>query len=371
MIRRLYVHNFKCLVNFELDLAGRDSTLLLGRNGVGKSSIRESLRILQRIARGINRVGDLFHEELVTRFAAPGQAAAPIRFELEAELNGRQYSYHLVLERPEGFREYRVHSEILKCDQQDLFSRNQAQVSLQRQKNAANFQVDWHLVALPLIQEKSDQDPLFLFKRWLSRMVILAPYPPGMLSDSESETLLPEPDASNFAAWFSGLMAESPAAWSDLDRYLKEVLPDLADIKNPLVGRSTRSLEIQFQRDDQLVKLPFHALSDGEKCYFLAAVVLAAKKSYGPLFCFWDEADSHLSLSEVGQFLVSLRRAFQKGSQLVVTSHNPEAIRHFSEENTYVLQRRSHLEPAQVRQVSQLKFSGDLIDAMIENRLDP
>ncbi len=36
MIKRLYVDNYKCLVNFELPL--QDLTLLLGPNGVGKTS---------------------------------------------------------------------------------------------------------------------------------------------------------------------------------------------------------------------------------------------------------------------------------------------------------------------------------------------
>lgn len=369
MLRRLYVHNFKCLVNFELNLAGRDSTLLVGRNGTGKSSIRDALRILQRVARGTNRVGDLFQEELVSRISGTEAPHSPVRFELEVEVGKHLFSYQLALERPDGFREYRVQSEVLACDQQELFSRNEARVSLQGKQSPATFQVDWHLIALPIIQEKSDRDPLFLFKRWLARMIILTPHPSGMTSESNSETLLPEPDAGNFAAWFSGLMAESPSAWSDVERHLKDLLPDLVDIKNPLIGRTTRSLEVHFQRDERLLKLPFHALSDGEKCYFLAAVALAAKKSYGPLLCFWDEADSHLSLSEVGQFLLSLRRAFQAGSQLIIASQNPEALRHFSADNTLVLQRRSHLEPTQIRGLSHVQFSGDLVDALIENRL--
>ncbi len=82
----------------------------------------------------------------------------------------------------------------------------------------------------------------------------------------------------------------------------------------------------------------FQDLSDGEKCFFLCAVVLATNK-YRPLFCFWDEPDNYLSISEVGHFITSLRRSFKNknGGQILVTSHNPEAIRKFSNENTFVL----------------------------------
>jgi len=37
VIRRLYVHNFRCLENFELPISGRSSALLIGTNGSGKT----------------------------------------------------------------------------------------------------------------------------------------------------------------------------------------------------------------------------------------------------------------------------------------------------------------------------------------------
>src|SRR5207302_3283555 len=103
---------------------------------------------------------------------------------------------------------------------------------------------------------------------------------------------------------------------------------------NPFSGTDSRSLTIQFQQDKAVLSLPFRDLSDGEKCFFICAVTLAANESYGPIFCFWDEPDNYLSLSEVGHFVMTLRRSFQDGGQLLVTSHNPEAVRRFSDENT-------------------------------------
>jgi predicted ATPase len=59
MLQRLYVHNFRCLENFELNLKEMPSALLIGRNGSGKSTVAIALEILQSIGRGINRVGQL------------------------------------------------------------------------------------------------------------------------------------------------------------------------------------------------------------------------------------------------------------------------------------------------------------------------
>jgi predicted ATPase len=122
---------------------------------------------------------------------------------------------------------------------------------------------------------------------------------------------------------------------------------------------------VRFEKNHTNLTIEFQDLSDGEKCFFLCAVVLAANKYYGPLFCFWDEPDNYLSLSEVGHFVVALRRSFKNSGQLLATSHNEEAIRKFSSENTFLLDRKSHLEPTLIRSLSEVSISGDLIDNLI------
>nr|MDQ2732677.1 ATP-binding protein [Armatimonadota bacterium] len=111
-------------------------------------------------------------------------------------------------------------------------------------------------------------------------------------------------------------------------------------------------------------------LSDGEKCFFLCALVVASNCAYGPILCFWDEPDNYVSISEVGHFVMTLRRSFQSQGQLIVTSHNSEAIRHFSNENTFMLDRHSHLEPTLIRPLSDVQINGDLINALIRDDVE-
>ncbi|WP_290708068.1 MULTISPECIES: AAA family ATPase [Nostocales] len=120
-----------------------------------------------------------------------------------------------------------------------------------------------------------------------------------------------------------------------------------------------------YKKNNATLNVDFQDLSDGEKCFFLCAVVLAANKFYRLIFCFWDEPDNYLSLSEVGHFTKSLQRSFKNSGQILVTSHNPEAIREFSDENTFFLDRKSHLEPTLIRLLSEIPSSGDLINALI------
>jgi len=367
MLQRLYVHNFRCLENFELNLKDIPSALLIGKNGAGKSTIANALQVLQSIARGVNRMRALADEpdSLIgpTDFAR-GRADVPMRFEIEVFLKNRLYKYVLALDLPKGFRELRVAEEGLSVDGAALYTRKEAQVILHTSPREAQFSVDWHVVALPVIQEPSSGH-LHEFKTWLAQMVILAPIPASMTGISNGETLEPRRDGANFAEWFTGLLSRYPAAYTRVEQYLKQVLPDLLDFLNTPIGSDAKSMQVRFEENQASLLVDFNDLSDGEKCFFLGAVVMAANKAYGPLFRFWDEPDSYLSLSEVGHFAVALRSAFKAGGQILVTSHNPEMIRKFSNENTFLLDRKSHLEPTLIRLLNQVEPDGDLIEALI------
>jgi predicted ATPase len=368
MIRRLYIHNFRCLENFELPISGLSSVLLIGKNGSGTTAVGLALEVLQKVGRGTNQVKDLVKPKDLTR----GRAEVPMRFEIEVELDTKVYEYIIAFELPKDYIELRVREEKLSVDGKPVYSREMAQVQLSKtsQGKDAEVHIHWGLVALPIVQERSTKDPLFIFKQWLARMLILRPIPSLINGDSEQETLQPKLDVTDFGAWFSGLLAHTPAAYAEIDAYLKQVMPDLKDIKNPVIGTDSRSLIVQFSNGQASLPLPFEYLSDGEKCFMISALVLAATKAYDNVLCFWDEPDNYLALDEVGHFVVALRQSFQAGGQFIATSHNPEAIRRFSDENTLLLQRRNHLEPTMVGPLKNLQIHGDLISALIRGDVE-
>jgi energy-coupling factor transporter ATP-binding protein EcfA2 len=368
VIRRFYVHNFRCLENFELPVSGQPSVLLIGNNGAGKTTVSLALEILQKIARGTNRVGEL----VKPKDFFLGRADAPMRFEIEVELKTKIYGYSIAFEFPEGFKELRVLEEKLTVAGDPVFARDVAQVKLARKghEREASFLIDWHLVALPIIQQQSVNDPLFVLKQWLAHMLILGPIPNLISGDSKEETLAPTRQVKDFGAWFTGLLAHAPSAYTKIYEYLKQVMPDLKDIKNPLVGTDSRSLIVQFSTEQGSVNLSFEDLSDGEKCFMICALVLATSDAYAPVFCFWDEPDNYLAISEVGHFVMALRKAFQSGGQFIATSHNSEAIQSFSDENTLFLYRKNHLEPTIVRPINEIQVNGDLVGALVRGDVE-
>jgi predicted ATPase len=366
VISRLYIHNFRCLENFELPIPG-PSVLLVGKNGAGKSTVGSALEIFQKIARGTNRVGELVKPKDFTR----GRAIEPMRFEIEVDLYGRSYGYSIAFEYPEGFKELRVFEEKLTVGGSAVYSREVSKVHLKKNghEKEANFSIDWHLVALPIIQQQAENDPVNLFKRWLGQMLILRPMPSLITGHSQDQTLRPNAEVTDLGAWFAGLMSDAPSAYSRVFEYLKQVMPDLEDITNPSVGPDSRSLFIQYSNERGSLKLPFQDISDGEKCFVISALVLAANKSYGPLLCFWDEPDNYLAPEEVGHFVIALRKAFQSNGQFIATSHNTETIRRFSDENTLAFYRNSHLEPTIVRSLDKVQRSGDLVSSLVRGDL--
>lgn len=353
VIRRLYVHNFRCLENFELNLAGMPSVLLIGRNGSGKTAVALALEILQKIGRGTTQVRDLVGPKDFSR----DRSDVPMRFEIEAIVDSKVHVYSIAFELPQEGKELLVLDEKLEVDGGIVYTRDASEGALR---------VNRSLVALPIIQLRKYRPP-GAFKEWLGLAVILRPIPDLMPGEFKGETREPHPWCTNFSGWFAGVLGSRPSAYARLDEHLKQIMLDLGDIQR---SKDLRGLIVQFSNGQANMTLPFEDLSSGEKCFMICALLLAANHAYGPLLCFWDEPDNYLALDEVQHFIMALRSEFQKtGGQFIATSHNPEVIRAFSDETTLVLQRKSHLEPTVVRKLSDLHVHGDLVDAITRGDL--
>jgi len=270
----------------------------------------------------------------------------------------------IAFELPPGSKELRVFEESLAVSGSPIYTRERTEVHVTRagQGTEGAFNLDSQQTALPIIVPAS---PNHLFRDWLGHMQILRPLPALIKGDSDYETLVPNPDVTDFGAWFSGIQSEAPAAYTKIDKYLKQVMPDFQALTNPSIGRDARSLSVQFANEGGKRSMPFEDLSDGEKYFMICAVVLALEEVFIQPFCFWDEPDNYLAPDEIGHFVTALRKAFQSTGQFIATSHNIEAISQFSDENTLVLHRRNHLEPTTVRVLRDLNLNGDLATALL------
>ncbi len=167
------------------------------------------------------------------------------------------------------------------------------------------------------------------------------------------------------------MLGQKPAAYGVFASYVNTLVPDFSSIENVERGESGTQLIVKFERQNPQGSLAveFKALSDGEKCFFLSAYLLATNTVGWPVFCMWDEPDSHLSLSEVGQFVTGLRKMTNRSGQFIATTHHPETVRKFSDDTTFVLTRKTHLDPTVVKPLADFAFGGDLINALIRDEI--
>lgn len=347
MLKKIYAHNYRALQNFTLELDS-PSTLLIGKNGCGKSSVGKVLMIMRDIGRGEMEIDKFVGEKDFSFY----NAELPMRFELHAEVEGATYAYSLVLEMPHGFTRPRVKAESLKCGGQSVFERELGQIVFHRQegKSPLNFPLDWHRIGLPIIGDPARDTYIEKFRRYLGAMILISPIPAsiaGLSSGRQSWVL--NWNCENFSDWLATLLGVQPGIYSLMEASLKETMPDFSSFSNVACGGTGKNIQVVFRTGDRRIPLEFDSLSDGEKCMFVFAAVKAEVCSAGELghnrFVFWDEPDSFISPWEITALMRGMRKNFNNAGQLLATSHNEETMECFSPENIFRLSRASHLEP--------------------------
>ncbi|MDY7016223.1 MAG: AAA family ATPase, partial [Cyanobacteriota bacterium] len=124
MLKRIYIDNFRCLVNFELEV---DSiNLFLGLNGSGKSSVFDVLRKIQAWTNGKGNINNTFSVSDCTQW----QTSLIQSFELEIDSNGGRYKYELALEYEPQSAKFKIQNERLWFNGQPLLQFEQGEVQL-------------------------------------------------------------------------------------------------------------------------------------------------------------------------------------------------------------------------------------------------
>jgi predicted ATPase len=204
---------------------------------------------------------------------------------------------------------------------------------------------------------------------------VLAPVPGCFKRASKQETPYLEREAVNTLDWVRHQLAVYPALYTKIEEFMKLRMPDFANFKFESTGKDEKELVFKFSGDNfKSLELNFHQLSDGEKIYFLTATVLAAITNEESILCLWDEPDNYISLPELSHFITACRKAFENSmveSQLVMSSHNPRTINEYSEHNTLLVTRQSHLHPSRLERVVDKEYlSATFIDAYENGELD-
>ena len=341
MLQRLYVDNYKCLVNFDLRL--QHLSLLLGPNGVGKTSVLDVVFALRRLLDGSARItdADAFHPRTLTRWQK-GQLQV---FEIEVLLDPDRFTYRLEVEHDRSARRARIQLEkLVHQDDQGkgpLFEFEKGEVRLYRDdySSGPKYSYNWSESALARIMLGKDNQRLARFLDFVRKIMVCSLYPPIFSTESRSEAPLLQRDSRNFADWYRHVVQERPDLLSEFTDTLQEIIHGYRGIRLEKVGQETRALMVAFAEGRERYELSFDELSDGQRALIAlyAMVHLTADQGYT---LFLDEPDNYVALPEIQPWLQEIEDACgETVPQAVISSHHPELIDYLGSENSYTLQR--------------------------------
>jgi predicted ATPase len=339
VLKRLYVDNYKCLVNFELPL--QELTLLLGPNGVGKTSVFDVIYGLRKLLEGVAKVPDL--DAFPTRTLTRWQDRDLQVFELDAELQGDSLGYRLEVQHERATRRARIELERLTGGGRPLFECKRGEVQLYRDDHSRGptFAVDWSESALARVAPRQDNRRLTSFLDFIRKVMVCGLYPASFAAESTTEDPLLKRDARNFAAWYRHALQERPDLVPKFTQALKDVIEGFEGIRLEKVGQDTRALMVIFEQHGQRYELRLDEISDGQRALIAlyALVHLVAGQGYTLLL---DEPDNYVALPEIQPWLIELADSCGEAlSQAVLCSHHPELIDYLGPDRGLLLQRES------------------------------
>jgi predicted ATPase len=371
MLKRLYIDNFRCFVNFEYKPERKQ--LLLGANGSGKSSLLDAVRLLKAFLRDGGSVDKentrrAFQKSRTRWLDMPRQV-----FEIESELAGKTYAYRLELrsERTSSWANFEVLAERLKVNGELVAEISDGEMIL--------YPIHAGNTAIRLEQPHIDQS-LFrtiaarytvetqTFLEWISNLNLLQPNPEEM---ERAERLPGRPrlasDMSNIADWYESQVKNDIEAAIRLSKSLKEAFEGFESLNFREAGPDRTELIVAFKGPKGSDDYRLRELSDGQRCLIALYMILHFLIAKGHTV-FLDEPDNFVSLREIQPWLLAAEQATEDhNGQLILVSHHPEilnqwaqeyGLRFFREENGHVRTERFKTDPDGLLQPSELIARG-------------
>jgi energy-coupling factor transporter ATP-binding protein EcfA2 len=355
MLKKVYIHNFKSFVNFEIELD--NINLLLGKNGSGKTTLFEILLKLQQLIRDNKKVDELFFSADLPRM---GYASPLQKFELQLEGNGGLYSYLVEIEHEPVRGLVRIKTESLTWNEQHLYEfkvdidehgypKGEARLynDAQTPPEGIPYAVDWARSGLGSIQKRHDNTKLIWFKQRLERFFIVQPNPFVMQSECRREESHPQWDLSNYAAWFAYLNNQERRGVLKLEKALAEMFEGFEIFNLSQLGES-KLLKLEFTAADKnTVAYKFSEISTGQKALIALYTMLYCLPKTDYTLCL-DEPENFLALPEIQPWLHTFYQQCEaNGGQGILISHHPQLINYLASDKGIWLSRENQVIRAQ------------------------
>lgn len=336
MLKRIEIHNYKCFVDFSLDLPGL--CLFVGSNGSGKSSLWQVLAGLQDvIARG-EEVTKAFPTTTLTKWRkdSPSQ-----RYAMTVLIGEDEFHYELVLTIDTERQQSSILRESLACRGETIYFNLGGNVEIQRDKGEPplRFLFNRKRSFLPDIELEHDNRQALAFRESMADLVLFAPDPHQVESKTTSDAHWLDRNGKNFAFWLRGVLAERPEVIVPMLKDLRPAMPGLERIGLESISKTVRELVLTFRALDIEYKLSIDELSDGQRMLLLLHGFLhgAIKDN---ITVFLDEPETGLAPHEMQPWISAMAQAIENhGGQALVISHHPEVINYVAAAHTIQFRR--------------------------------
>lgn len=325
VLRRFYVDNFRCLVNFEF--MPEAVNLLLGRNGSGKSTLFDAMKTVERVLNGHSL------QSVLTPATLPWWDSRRLqRFELEVVEADRLFHYVLGVAQPLADVP-RIVEERLVVDGLTQISLSNGFLTLPGLAKPITFEGKQSVLATGL----ASTPVIATFLRLVRGLLVFRLNPWSFDIDAREESASLNVDGSNLVAFLKSWSQADPEAFVEWKRRALRALPHFENLQLRELVPGFRMLVGSKHIDGQEKLLNLASFSEGERVRLaLQAIAGLSTTAIG-----LDEPDNFLSPSEVQpllrSFTVDSPRA--KPSQLMVITHHPESIDYLASYATWLFER--------------------------------
>lgn len=314
MLKRIYIDNFGCFVDFQC--RPQPKQVIFGANASGKSSFMDALLTIRDFLRGANPVTGAHRTLWLDRTRQT--------FELEAELDGNRYEYRVIFETSGDPPKTRVSLESVHIGDRLSFLYREGEMSFPSHFSQSPAKEGSALAQVPKRRETAR---LIVFRDWLMNIEGFRLNPFGMAPFARREEIYPQTDLSNFAGWYRHLVQSDPPENVRYLDSLRRSLEGFEHLEAAAYGEQARVLLAEFGGDsDRKLLLNLKELSQGQRCLLsLYAIIHFVVKAGRTAII--DEPENFLGLQQLLPWLISASEAVEGGrGQLMLISQHPEFL---------------------------------------------
>lgn len=363
MLNRIYIDNFRSLVNFELSF---DSiNLFLGANGSGKSTVFDAINRVKDLISGIFKAENLFSVFDCCRW----QTSKVHSFEIEIDGNGGRYKYELSINYNDQQKAFIAHERLLFNNQPLLkFELGSAYIYDDDHTEISRISYfDSSQSFLSLLPPTNTNKKLSWFRTRIFRLLIIQITPSLMNGTSEQEHSYIHPRMENYVSWYRHLSQDQGKIF-ELTNVLRNILDRFVSFKFERFSETNYGLKLIFESEidnKKIIEYYFNELSDGQKVIIALYTLIYGTQDEDYTLCI-DEPENFLALPEVQPWLDQLYDfCSEKKLQALLISHHPKLINFLALDGGYWFERKGN-SPVRVKPIKDTDDSGLPISDLIE-----